>query len=734
MRCNPWRWMWGLIPIAMLTWAANVWERPGIEADLQARSEQALERDGLGWAKIAFEGRDAILTGRASDEAEPKQALDDLRRTWGVRVTKSRTDLVERVERYKWAAALTDRTLVLSGYVPSETSRRTVVNMAKASFPKASINDDMTVARGAPPNDVWLGGVNFALKQLTGIKRGSVELSNTDLSIDGEATDGPSYKSIRSAVPGKLPKGWALGANTVTPPAINPFTWSAKYAANQLVMSGYVPSDTVKESLFAHAKKTFPKIALVDRLEVAGGAPANWADAATLSLDQLYQLKDGTAEMRGTELMLSGNAEDEDTAEAIRQSIKGASSKGFRVSDAIKAPKSQIVTANPYTTSASANDGRLKLSGYVPSEAGRASLLAATRARFPNMAIDDKLQIAAGAPSGWEQCMLAGLAGLGKLEKGEAALTSNRILVTGTTADQNAAIAVPVDLRTAASGACDADARIDVSRTNPAYFSWFATKNKDGSLLLEGDAPDTSARVELNRQAETLFPSVRIDDRMVVVSKRSETWTSVTTQALRMLSNLRAGEASLSGDDVMVRGLASSEGVASSVRRQLKDLPQGFRGRDEVRVDTAALAAEEAQRKAAEDAARQKAEREAAAKTCQNLLTDVAAQGTIQFERASDNLNRASAATINKLAKVANDCPQTRIEISGHTDSEGIPERNQPLSERRATAVAEALINAGVADRRLSAEGYGAERPIADNATAEGRAKNRRIEFAVVPE
>ncbi len=743
MRCNPWRWMWGLIPIAMLTYLSNVWERPGIEDDLQARAQQALERDGLGWGKIAFEGRDAILTGRASDETEPMQALDALRRTWGVRVTKSRTDLVERVESYNWAAALDDRKVQLTGHVPSETARRNILGLVKASFPKATIADEMTLARGAPPNDVWLSGVGFGLKQLAGLKRGSVNLRDTGLSLDGEANDSPSFKSIKAAVPAKLPKGWTLGANTVTPPAVNPFTWAAKYSSSQLVMSGYVPSDAVKASLFAHAKNTFPKVALVDRLEVAGGAPPNWADAATSSLDQLYQLKDGSAEMRGQELMLSGNAEDEATANAVRQAIKGVSSKGFKVSDAIKAPKPpQIAIANPFTTKAAANDGRMTLTGYVPSEGGRASLLAAVRARFPNMAIDDKLQVAAGAPSGWEQCMLAGLAGIGKLERGEAALNGNRILVTGATTDQNVAIAVPVDLNTAAASACEADARVDVLRSQPAFFHWFATKSKDGSLVIEGDAPDTNSRAELVKQAESLFPGQRIDDLTSIVSKRSETWLKVTSHALKMLANLKYGEASMSGDDILVRGLAASNGVAASVRQQLKDLPNGFRGRDEIRVDASADLEAEARRKAAEAAeakrladleAKRKAE-VASARTCQSLLTDVAAKGTIQFERASDNLNRASAATITKLAQVANDCPRTRIEIAGHTDSEGVPERNQPLSERRAAAVAVALIKAGVAEARLSAEGYGAERPIADNATAEGRAKNRRIEFSVVPE
>ena len=87
--------------------------------------------------------------------------------------------------------------------------------------------------------------------------------------------------------------------------------------------------------------------------------------------------------------------------------------------------------------------------------------------------------------------------------------------------------------------------------------------------------------------------------------------------------------------------------------------------------------------------------------------------------------------TLRELAEIAKECPAFRIEIEGHTDSEGTDERNQRLSDRRAKAVADFLTRAGVEASRLSTVGYGASRPIADNDTEDGRARNRRIEFIV---
>ena len=112
-------------------------------------------------------------------------------------------------------------------------------------------------------------------------------------------------------------------------------------------------------------------------------------------------------------------------------------------------------------------------------------------------------------------------------------------------------------------------------------------------------------------------------------------------------------------------------------------------------------------------------------------LSEAAAQGVILFQRAKADIDPKSSLTIARLAEIIKSCPGARVEVEGHTDSEGEPDRNQRLSERRARAVLKSLTYAGVPEDRLSAVGFGAERPIASNDTPEGMARNRRIEFKV---
>jgi OOP family OmpA-OmpF porin len=76
-------------------------------------------------------------------------------------------------------------------------------------------------------------------------------------------------------------------------------------------------------------------------------------------------------------------------------------------------------------------------------------------------------------------------------------------------------------------------------------------------------------------------------------------------------------------------------------------------------------------------------------------------------------------------------CPNANIEVAGHTDSDGEEAANQALSEKRAQAVADYLVKAGLPANRFTPVGYGSTQPIAGNDSDQGKAQNRRIDFVV---
>ncbi|MBC7889442.1 MAG: OmpA family protein [Ferruginibacter sp.] len=101
----------------------------------------------------------------------------------------------------------------------------------------------------------------------------------------------------------------------------------------------------------------------------------------------------------------------------------------------------------------------------------------------------------------------------------------------------------------------------------------------------------------------------------------------------------------------------------------------------------------------------------------------------IFFATGSAKLLAKSNASLNNVVSILNENPGYKVDIDGHTDITGSPEKNQVLSEARANSVKTYLVSKGIAESRLIATGYGIDKPIADNKTAAGRSKNRRVEM-----
>jgi outer membrane protein OmpA-like peptidoglycan-associated protein len=298
-----------------------------------------------------------------------------------------------------------------------------------------------------------------------------------------------------------------------------------------------------------------------------------------------------------------------------------------------------------------------------------------------------------------------------------------------------------------------------------------------GHIELAGSVPSEDERIAVVATTRGRFPDLSVKDSFEIASGADDGWRACLLAGLTGLGRLKTGDLSMSGLSVTVKGVTDDDDVAKVLASEVKTAASSncqtaveVTSTGEKQAEARRLAAEEAklleearrkeeeqQRLAAEVEAKRQADEEAAARAaeaarieaakaeddarlaakrdeadkCEARIREAVAKGTINFERADWALDRWSKPTLDKIAVIANQCPAFRITIEGHTDSEGIPERNNPLSERRAKAVSDYLVSAGVDPARISTVGYGAERPIADNATPEGRAQNRRIELNV---
>jgi OmpA-OmpF porin, OOP family len=101
----------------------------------------------------------------------------------------------------------------------------------------------------------------------------------------------------------------------------------------------------------------------------------------------------------------------------------------------------------------------------------------------------------------------------------------------------------------------------------------------------------------------------------------------------------------------------------------------------------------------------------------------------INFDSGKSTIKKESMPVVEQIIEMMKLATDIKISVEGHTDSDGSNESNLKLSEARAKAVVEAITKGGIDAARLSSAGFGEEKPIADNSTAEGKAKNRRVEL-----
>jgi OOP family OmpA-OmpF porin len=120
---------------------------------------------------------------------------------------------------------------------------------------------------------------------------------------------------------------------------------------------------------------------------------------------------------------------------------------------------------------------------------------------------------------------------------------------------------------------------------------------------------------------------------------------------------------------------------------------------------------------------------------CVALISEIVSSRKINFEPGSATIDEGALSIMDQIAEVLQNCGEIRLEVQGHTDSQGREEMNLSLSQARAESVLNELRARRVLTSNFIAKGYGEAQPVADNDTEEGREANRRIDFRlIVPE
>jgi OmpA-OmpF porin, OOP family len=367
-----------------------------------------------------------------------------------------------------------------------------------------------------------------------------------------------------------------------------------------------------------------------------------------------------------------------------------------------------VPEAKPFVWSAERDVAKVTLGGNSPLPASKAKLVEAARASVGGVEVVDQMHLARGAPPRFDSAALLLLDQIGKLKDGKLTISDTKVSLSGMARDLGGREAIAAALQNLPE-----DFSIAANEIKAPPYVFQAYKDPvTMSLTLTGYVPDNKVHAAIATAAGRKFFSQKMVDNLKASIGAPWGFVSAVVPALGALSRLSTGTLVVTDREVKISGDALYEAAMAQIRAGLaKDFPQGWQLKAELSVKPAAAPVDPT--------------------VCQQLLSELLEKGQIRFEPGRAAIDPDSAGLLDRLVETTLRCPTAKIEIAGHTDADGEDAFNQALSEKRAQAVADYLVKAGLSADRFAAIGYGSSQPVATNDTDEGKAQNRRIDFLV---
>lgn len=238
-----------------------------------------------------------------------------------------------------------------------------------------------------------------------------------------------------------------------------------------------------------------------------------------------------------------------------------------------------------------------------------------------------------------------------------------------------------------------------------AEVSSVKTVDEPGKVIASGSVPDEASRATILARLRDLYGAQNVVDRLEIGGVvPPPNWSENMAKILAPnLKQVHKGQLQVSGTQIAIKGQVANEALRQQVVSNMATSLNPTYSIDNGLV--------------------------AAGGEAQSLLDKTLSNRVVEFESGSATLTASGRAILDEMAAAIKQIGAPKVQLIGHTDSQGNHQANVALSLARASTVRNYLIDKGIPAESLSAAGSGPDQPVASNDTAEGRAKNRRIEF-----
>lgn len=587
---------------------------------------------------------------------------------------------------------------------------------------------------------LWLGERGArAVERMLGERAGHglavLEFDWAEISADGlrlvlrgHAPDPAAHALALETVRSVAPFAAVIDQATVAqapPSARAPVMVELMRDGRSVVMTGRLHGERMRATLLQRLIAENPGLAVNDLTGINAARPGpGWGPELALAALAVARVEDAYVRIEPGVVGIEGVVPDAAHREALTAKLLALAGGAVRLTLGLREPPR---VAAPFLFAAVKDAaGAVRAETCHARDAGEAARLEAALGRRGVMPGERRCVVVLGGPDGdWPGAIEAGLealdalpAGLLRLEYRAVRLEAADAAEAGVTAEalervraalsealpEGYALAAPPPATSASAGNGPVEYRLRLSRSADRASVRGLVTSETAQGLVATYAAARLGPVELQLAAAP--PGMRAPLG----------WEPAALAALDALGGVAAGEAELAPGRIRLSGRVAEPEEAGRIHRGMEQAaPAGYAVETALTVDLpAAVAAVPL-----------------SASRCAALLNAEVGRRPIGFSPGDAVFEPGSDAVLDRLAAVLGRCEPARIEVGGHTDSRGAEEMNRSLSQRRADAVLDALVERGVPLAMLAARGYGEDEPVATNATEQGRARNRRISFKV---
>lgn len=552
-----------------------------------------------------------------------------------------------------------------------------------------------------------------------------VTVDGLQVMLSGESEDEATrFRALTTA-------GTAVDASRVidgmavrVPDPIEPPRFSIEILRNDdgIALFGLIPLETDRETLLARAEEIAGPGAVTDLMETADFAtPRGWQGAVDYAMRALDDLPRSKISVAADRVAITATTDSAQLQRRAETTLARLAPEGINLALNISAPRPVIA---PFTLRFLIGaDGPRFDACSADTDTARERILAA--AAEAGLEGNWTCTVGLGVPTvTWADAAVAGITALAEIGEGTITYSNADVtLVAAETTPQEVFDRVVGELTADLPQAFSLHAVlpepvvVDGTGESEGTPEFVATRSPEGLVQLRGRVSDDLIRDAVESYANARFGAANVYPATRLDADLPKGWPVRVLAGLEALSRLNNGSVVVQPDYVRIQGDTGNSEAAAEISRLLSDQLGGGQDYDiEVAYDealdpVAALPTPE---------------------ECVEKVNVALADRKITFAPGSSEIDVDALETIDRVAEVLRACQTVKMEIGGHTDSQGRETMNLDLSQSRADAVLNAIMARRVLISNLSAQGYGETRPIADNDTEEGRERNRRIEFRLI--